>query len=374
MAATTGRLAAGLETRLGRLAHAVVDDDRAHIAVRPTRSSDGFWFGGGNCVRDADGSLLLIGRYRDAGDSRTGLAAGPRGRELALFRSVDDGDRFDKILAWSKAQIGGPSPVLSIEGSALRIAANGRAEVLVSTERRRAYPRSLSSYQKPGTGVWAIDRFGADTVGGLDAASARRLLTGEDPAYLHVKDPNLSPGMRRGEHLLIYCAHPYSWSSSTSGYGRLQKDGSLIDESADFLPRGSTWDVAACRVTCRLPIPAIGAFADVPPVSLYFYDGAECLRPHDTHRRGVSRPRGYSCEEIGGLAYGFDRQFPALHRLSRLAPSFVSTQGTGCHRYVSVLGEEDGSLFAIWEQSIRSRAQPLMAHRLSAARVRRLLA
>jgi hypothetical protein len=45
------------------------------------------------------------------------------------------------------------------------------------------------------------------------------------------------------------------------------------------------------------------------------------------------------------LAYGFDRDFPQMQRLSRLAPLFVSPEGTGANRYVSVLKEEDGSLF-----------------------------
>jgi hypothetical protein len=145
------------------------------------------------------------------------------------------------------------------------------------------------------------------------------------------------------------------------------------DREPDFLPRGPAWDVAACRVTCRLPVPRVGAFADLPPLSLYFYDGAECLRPLPAHRHAASRPRGWSCEELGGMAYGFDRAFPRLHRLSRLAPLFVSPEGTGCSRYVSVLTEEDGSLYAIWQRSVASRAQPLFGHRLSAARVRALL-
>ena len=80
-----------------------------------------------------------------------------------------------------------------------------------------------------------------------------------------------------------------------------------------------------------------------------------------------------SCEELGGLAYGFDRDFPRLHRLSRLAPLFVSPQGTGANRYVSVLTEENGDLFATWERSSATRSQPLVAHRLSAARIERLL-
>ena len=87
----------------------------------------------------------------------------------------------------------------------------------------------------------------------------------------------------------------------------------------------------------------------------------------------MPRPRGHSCEELGGLAYGFDAEFPQLHRLSRLAPLFVSPEGTGCSRYVSVIEETDGGLLAIWERSSRSRSQPLVGHRLTGARVAQLL-
>ncbi|MDP6700096.1 MAG: exo-alpha-sialidase, partial [Candidatus Latescibacteria bacterium] len=194
----------------------------------------------------------------------------------------------------------------------------------------------------------------------------------DDPAYLHLKDPNLSPGLRRGQSLLLYCAHPYSWSSSTTGSAALSAQ-SCISDGHDIFPRGPTWDVAASRITCRLPVPKVGAFAALPAVSLYFYDGAECLRQLDAHKKAVDRPRGYSCEELGGLAYGFDREFPRLHRLSRLEPLFVSPEGTGCSRYVSVLTEEDGGLFATWQRSTRTRSQPLCGHRLTAARVASLL-
>ena len=362
-----------LQKKLARLGRAVIDQDRARVLVQPTRDRDGYWFGGGNLSRDpGDDALLLIGRYRDAGDSRTGLAKGPRGRELAIFRSEDEGRTFDKILAWSKAQIGGASEVLSIEGSALIVRPRS-VEVLVSSERRRAYPRGLSGYQKPGTGVWAIDRFRAPSLAALDAGvGVERLVTGEDPAYLHVKDPNVSPGFRRGQHLLLYCTHPYTWSSASSGYAALSARG-CRNQTADFFARGPTWDVAATRITCRLPVPRLGAFASQPALSLYFYDGAECLRSHQAHRRAVDRPRGHSCEELGGLAYGYDAEFPRLHRLSRLEPAFVSPEGTGCSRYASVLADPDGGLFAIWQRSSRTRSQPLVGNRLTAARVARLL-
>lgn len=361
-----------LQRKLVRLATALVHPKRARTLVEPTQRAAGFWFGGGCAARDPrDGSLLLIGRYRDAGDSRTGLAAGPRGRELAIFRSTDDGRSFSKARSWDKSDLYCGSTVLSIEGSALRVNRR-RVEVLVSTEKVQAYPRALTSYQKPGTGVWGIDTFAASSVERLQPQDGiRPLLRGDDPAYLHVKDPNLSAAFR-GRWLLIYCSHPFSWTSSGSGYALLGAEGAT-GGAADFFPRGPVWDVAASRITCRLPLPRVGAFAGLPPLSLYFYDGAECLRQLDAHKNAVERPRGYSCEELGGLAYGFDRDFPHLHRLSLLEPLFVSPEGTGCNRYVSVLPEADGGLFGVWQMSDGRAAQPLVGNRLSAPRVASLL-
>jgi len=367
------RLPQNLERKLVRLSSALVDVKRAQRIVEPTQDRDGFWFGGGNTVRDPnDGSLLLIGRYRDAGDSRTGLVQGTRGRELAIFRSVDNGRSFDKIQSWDKSDLYCGSSVLSIEGSALRINKR-RIEVLVSTEKVRTYPHQLNDFQKPGTGIWSIDHFSAPRVSKLaPQENIASLLSSSDPAYLHVKDPSISTGFQHGRTLLIYCSHPYTWSSSTSGCALIDK-GTLRDDNPDFLARGPVWDVAATRVTCRLPVPRVGAFAKLPALSLYFYDGAECLRPLEAHKNTVSRPRGYSCEELGGLAYGFDRNFSQMHRLSRLAPLFVSLEGTGANRYVSVLREDNGDLFATWERSSTTRSQPLVSHRLRSTRVETLL-
>ena len=362
-----------LARKLIRLGTKLLDQKQGQLLVAPTEDRDGFWFGGGNCVRDPrDGSLLLVGRYRDAGDSRTGLAAGTRGRELALFRSNDDGRSFAKIRSWDKSDLYCGSTVLSIEGSALRLNKR-RIEILVSSEKVRTYPRQVNGFQKPGTGLWSIDSFAASSIDQLNPQETiAPLLSSDDPAYLHLKDPNLSPGLRRGQSLLLYCAHPYSWSSSTSGSAALSAQ-SCISDSHDFFPRGSTWDVAAARITCRLPVPKVSAFAKLPSLSLYFYDGAESLRQLDAHQKAIDRPRGYSCEELGGLAYGFDREFPQLHRLSRLAPLFISPEGTGASRYASVLTEQDGGLFATWERSTATRSQPLFGHRLSATRVATLL-
>ena len=72
------KLPLALERKLIRLGTRLIDQKRGRRLIEPTKDRAGFWFGGGNSVRNpSDGSLYLIGRYRDAGDSRTGLTAGP---------------------------------------------------------------------------------------------------------------------------------------------------------------------------------------------------------------------------------------------------------------------------------------------------------
>ena len=101
-----------------------------------------FWFGGGNSVRDpSDGSLYLIGRYRDAGDSRTGLTSGPRGRALSIFRSTDNGRSFAEVRTWDKSDLYCGSAVLSIEGSALRL---NKRRVQVLGLHRKSSPLSAA--------------------------------------------------------------------------------------------------------------------------------------------------------------------------------------------------------------------------------------
>ena len=192
------KLPPALERKLIRLGTRLIDQKRGRRIVEPTKDRAGFWFGGGNSVRDpSDGSLYLIGRYRDAGDSRTGLTAGPRGRALAIFRSTNNGRSFAEVRTWDKSDLYCGSAVLSIEGSALRLNKR-RVQVLVSTEKVRLYPRPVAAFQKPGTGVWSIDAFSATSIDQLDPQdSIVPLLTSDDPAYLHLKDPNLSARMGR---------------------------------------------------------------------------------------------------------------------------------------------------------------------------------
>ncbi len=142
-----------------------MNQEQAKVIVPPQQNSTGFWFGGGNMIESIDGDLYVVGRYRNFGDSRTGVGAGERGLELAIFKSEDRGESFDKVASWSKSELNVPeNPVLSIEGSALRWTNDG-VELYVSTEKDNiGYPAGLENYLKPGTGVWTIDRIQAKNI------------------------------------------------------------------------------------------------------------------------------------------------------------------------------------------------------------------
>ncbi|MCA9049211.1 MAG: hypothetical protein KDA89_10815 [Planctomycetaceae bacterium] len=349
----------------------LVDQQRARIIVPAQQPESGFWFGGGNMISGKDGSLYLVGRYRNAGDSRTGVAAGTRGLELAVFRSKDMGQTFTKILSWDKAALNSPAgDVLSIEGSCLRRTSAG-VELFVSTEKVGIdYPEPVRDFLKPGAGVWTIDVLRADTVKNLQTASVEPLFRSEDPRYLHVKDPFLWPtaaGDRLG-----FCSHPFNWSSSNTGVADLPPAGKPITQ-ADYnvFPRGSTWDVAMTRGTSILPISVPG----LPPerrISVLFYCGGECVRPLEEHATAVRRPRGYSCEEIGGAAFYAGEDIAGAERLSSLFPLFVSPHGTGCSRYVDVLSTPD-AFYVTWQQSQPDLSQPLVMNAVPRDEIERLI-
>ena len=140
----------------------------------------------------------------------------------------------------------------------------------------------------------------------------------------------------------------------------------------EFFPRGFTWDVAITRGTSVVDVPKVGSFAD-RDVSLVLYDGGESLRNLEEHAAAVSRPRGYSCEELGGAAYVIDGNWRAIQRLSRTLPWFISPHGTGCSRYVDVHRSHDG-YFVTWQQSQPDRSQPLVLNFVTHEQVNSLLA
>lgn len=360
--------------RLATLLSRLFDQEAARVLVEPQRRAAGFWFGGGNTVQDADGTLWLCGRYRNFGDSRTGLAAGERGLECALFASRDGGRTFAKEKSWSKAELSFPgNEVLSIEGTALHRRTDGAWELFVSTEKKRAYPDIVADHLKPGTGVWSIDLIGpAASPAELAAATIRPVLAEfDDPGYIHLKDPVVAGDFEDGTQL-IFCSHPYCWTCSNSGLA-VRKCGSeeFAVQTKEVVRRGPNWDVAGTRVTGRFDLPRLGVFADTP-CSVLLYDGLECVRQLDENPRAVKRPRGYSCEEISGAFFGPSESWAGFERLSYLAPLFVSPHGTGCSRYADVLFTEAG-LFATWQQSQEDLSQPLVGHSLSMDQVAAIL-
>jgi len=172
---------------------------------------------------------------------------------------------------------------------------------------------------------------------------------------------------------MIFCSHPFCWSSTNTGLAVREPGEAAFEVRAwEVVSRGATWDVAATRITDRMPVAQVGCFAGQRPCAVYFYDGAECLRSHEENSLARSRPRGYSCEEIGGAFWGGDGVFPAMRRLSPLRPMFVSPWGTGCSRYVSTLVTGEGIL-AAWEQGQADGSQPLVGHFLPMEQVEQIL-
>src|SRR5690606_8701284 len=110
----------------------LVNQQRAQVIVAPKRPASGHWFGGGNMVAGPDGALYLTGRFRNQGDSRTGLGLGERGLALDILTSRDGGFTWNTILSFSKRDLDvAGHAVESIEGSALRFAADGSVELFV---------------------------------------------------------------------------------------------------------------------------------------------------------------------------------------------------------------------------------------------------
>ncbi len=361
------------QSALRQLADALIDQQAARIVVRPQQTGEGFWFGGGNLMQADNDDAYLVGRYRNRGDSRTGLAAGQRGLELAIFRAEQLG-RFEPVMRWSKAdfRVDG-AEVLSIEGSALRKRFDGGVELFVSVEFERPYPEVVKEYQKPGAGVWSILSLEADDLPRLRTATPRVVLHSDEPTHLHVKDPFIyQPAKARDDDdvVLGFCSHPYNWSSSNTGFVRRSR-GQWAEPLWEVVPRGPAWDVAMTRATAVVDIPPLGSFQD-GQWSLMFYDGGECVRRLEPHAAGIARPRGHSCEELGGAALVESNRWQQAVRLSPWAPQFISPWGTGCSRYVSICPTDDAWI-ATWQQSQTDGSQPLVLHSLPRERVESLL-
>ncbi len=351
---------------LRQFLEALIDQEKASVLVPPQRNESGFWFGGGSLAQDDEGVIWLSGRYRNVGDSRTGLEAGQRGLECAIFRSDDGGLTFTKAASWSKSDLSYCENVISYEGTALNRRSDGTWELYISSEKAISYPDPLKTYQKPGTGIWVLDCMTGPAPDRLDPGTLHPVLPVSDrPEYLHVKDPVLFDAPDGGT-ALVFCTHPFSWSASNTGIAKRAAGSQEFGISKwEMVGRGPCWDVAATRITDRLEIPRTGQFQNLPASSVYFYDGAECIRDHEENAQAHSRPRGFSCEEIGGAFIGNDDAFPNLDRLTVTVPLFVSPYGTGCSRYVATLKTERGIL-AVWQQAQEDGSQPLVGNFLDA--------
>lgn len=322
-----------------------------------------------------DGELSVVGRYRNHGDSRTGIASGQRGLELAVFRSRDQGGSFEKVISLKKQDLTyrGRS-VLSIEGTAICRTRDGIVVYLSTEKDGVGYPGGFGEYLKPGTGVWSIDRIRAGSIEDLSAAAIEMVLESVDPETIHVKDPFLHES-RDGKQM-FFCSHPFSWTCANTGYGSLHGAGSTeaLDRDSltfDFFPRGNVWDVAMSRGTCIIDVPSVGAFKD-QNIQLMFYDGGECVRDHHQHAKSVTRPRGHSCEELGGAAYFLDTDWTRSTRLSRLQPMFVSPYGSGSSRYVDILARPEG-MYATWQQAQPDGSQPLVMNFVTKSEIEQVL-
>jgi hypothetical protein len=360
--------------KLTTLASELVNQEAARVLVEPQDRSTGYWFGGGNVIQDRDGSILVCGRYRNVGDSRTGVGAGARGLELAVFRAPTVGEEFEKILSFSKQDLAHSGMgVVSIEGVALHLTDDG-IELFISTEKDAKYPERIIDFQKSGAGVWSIDRIHADSVANLSPSNIEEIIPfGSDhPERLHCKDP-WTFDLPNGDLVLGYCTHPFTWSSSGTA-ALVRKSGTSTYEpiTSEMLRRGPVWDIAAARVTERLAIPQVGEFADTSGLSLYFYDSCESLRQLDENPTAASRPRGWSCEEIGGIAVGNDSDLSKIESLSIENPLFVSPHGTGCSRYIATLVTDEG-IFANWQQGQEDLSQPLVGNSVPMDRVVEIL-
>ena len=152
-------------------------------------------------------------KARSYGDSRTGLGAGERGLELAIFVSPDRGQSFETILSFPKNNLHlGNRQVLSIEGSALHWHDHG-VKLFVSSEKAgTGYPEGFEEFKKTGTGVWTIERIQAESISHLQGAAIEPLMESGLPGFLRVKDPVVY-NMPQGDLALLFCTHPYCWTS-----------------------------------------------------------------------------------------------------------------------------------------------------------------
>ena len=96
------------------------------------------------------------------------------------------------------------------------------------------------------------------------------------------------------------------------------------------------------------------------------------MNPLEENERAHKRPRGYSCEELGGAMVGLDADFPVIERLSLLEPLFTSPWGTRCSRYADTLTTPAG-IHASWQQTQRDGSQAWVSHFLPMDKIEAIL-
>jgi len=372
------------ESCLIQLAQAMVNQENAQRLIEPMDHKEGFWFGAGNVVESQHvaGELWLCGRYRNSGDSRTKTEEQERGIACAIFRCKPESSSFELVHFWPKKDLAKATgqKILSIEGTCLHWnESNQQWEFYISTEKRIQYPDQVSQYQKSGTGVWSIDRVFSPTLENLSLfgkskqSLIRTVLSSTHPSYLHVKDPVVYSYIHQGRRMngMLFSCAPFSWSSSGTGFAMedQSRGGGFTILTHEYVTRGSCWDVAITRITSRCSVP-LGMGND-SSASLYFYDGAECVTPHQQNVNGVVRPRGFSCHELGGLFIGTSGS--SLKRVSEFFPLFSSPFGSRSSRYVDACWTSLG-LFTCWQQAQDDGSQPLVYTLLSPSQVSQILA
>jgi len=359
--------------RITELLTTLVDVKNADVLISPSHPSPGHWFGGGNMVWH-EGAIYLSGRYRDAGDSRYGVKAGVRGRESAVFCSEDGGMTFYKVQSWTKTDLStSAAEVLSIEGTALHQLADGSWEMFISSEKKRSYPAGYEAYQKPGTGVWSIDRMRGEAPDKMDADTLEPVLWNDTlPEYIHVKDPTVWD-LPDGTTAMAFCTHPFTWASGGSGLAvRAAENSQFKVQNWEFTTRGPAWDVGICRITGTFSLSDCPGCKEESETRILFYDGAECMRSHEEHNAADERPRGYCCEELGGTFVADDAAGPELRRLSCRQPMFVSPYATGCCRYIDAVVIPNG-IFATWQQAQQDGSQALVGNKLRTEQIKAIL-
>ena len=278
--------------------------EKGTTVVDPPGAGPGYWAGGCSALYDEERErFYLYYRVRTPQE---------RGGVCHVAESAD-GRHFE--IAWSATREQFQSP--SIEKSSLFRTPEGPFRLYVSFVDIR-------------TNKWRIDLLEADDPEALDPANRVPVLIGGDCGNEGVKDPvvylcggiyylyaNYAPRPADGDPEQIDRMHAegnaFVSGVVNTGTGLATSlDGVRFQWQGPVLEPGAGWDAFLVRMT---------SVVYTPPVFTAFYDG----------RPNVAA----AYEDKAGIAVSFDlRQFT---RVTEESPVLVSTQGTGCLRYLSAV-------------------------------------